>query len=189
MPVTALDERTALVTIDLQNAMVGLPTVPNAAADVVANAAALAEAFRSVGLPVINVRASFAADFGDAFAPRADAPLPHPDPIAGWDEFADDLGVHPGDIRITKHHWGAFTGTDLDLQLRRRGIEGVVLVGIATSIGVESTARSAIEYGFNVTVASDAVSDLNPKAHASSLESIFPMLGQVDTTAAIRAKL
>lgn len=189
MPLTALDDRTALVTIDLQNAMVGMPTAPNAAADVVANAARLAEAFRAAGLPVIHVRASYAPDFGDAFQPRAQSPLPHINPTPGWDELTEGLGAAPTDVTVTKHQFGGFTGTDLDQQLRRRGVTGVVFAGIATSLGVESTARSAMDHSYNVTIAEDAVSDLNPAAHASSLENIFPLFAEIDSTAAIIDKL
>jgi nicotinamidase-related amidase len=83
---------------------------------------------------------------------------------------------------ITKRQWGAFFGTDLDLQLRRRRATGIVLAGIATSMGVESTARQAFEYGYNVTIAADAATDLNADAHARSLDWIFPMLAELGTT-------
>ena len=83
---------------------------------------------------------------------------------------------------MTKRNWGAFYGTDLDLQLRRRGITQVVLAGIATSIGVESTARAAHEHGYQVTLATDAMTDLDPEAHRNSIERIFPRLGERGTT-------
>lgn len=189
MTVTELDDKTALVTIDLQNEMMPLPTAPNSTADVVANAARLAEAFRKAGLPVIHLRVSFANDFGDAFRPRAERPLQHPDPTPGWDEPTADLGVQDSDVIVTKHHPTAFVGTDLDLQLRRRGVTGIVLAGIATSVGVESTARSAADHTYNVTIASDAVTDINPEAHAGSLANSFPWFAEVGTTDEILAKL
>jgi len=83
---------------------------------------------------------------------------------------------------VTKRNWGAFYGTDLDLQLRRRGVTQVVLAGIATSIGVESTARAAHEHGYQVTLATDAMTDLDPEAHRNSIERIFPRLGERGTT-------
>ena len=92
------------------------------------------------------------------------------------------------DIVVTKQQWGAFYGTDLDLQLRRRGVTQVVVTGIATSIGVESTARAAHEHGYHVTVAVDAVTDMDADAHRNSVEKIFPRLGETDTAEAI-AKL
>jgi nicotinamidase-related amidase len=90
-----------------------------------------------------------------------------------------------GDIVVTKRNWGTFYGTDLDLQLRRRGVTQIVLTGIATSIGVESTARAAHEHGCHVTLAADAMTDINADAHRNSLERIFPMLGETGTTAEI----
>ncbi|MBI0384557.1 isochorismatase family protein, partial [Streptomyces albiflaviniger] len=90
-----------------------------------------------------------------------------------------------GDIVVTKHTWGAFHGTDLDLQLRRRGATQVVLGGIATSIGVESTARAAYAHGYHVTLATDAMTDMDADAHRNSVEKIFPRLGETDSTDAI----
>jgi len=107
-------------------------------------------------------------------------------------DFADlrpELGLAPGDLVITKHGWNAFYGTDLDLQLRRRGVTGIVLAGISTSIGVESTARAAAERGYQVAFAVDAMTDLVAGAHANSRDVIFPRLGQVDTTDRIIAAL
>lgn len=96
-----------------------------------------------------------------------------------------ELGPREGDIVVTKEQWGAFYGTDLDLRLRRRGITQIVVTGIATSIGVESTARSAHEHGYHVTIATDAVTDMDADTHRNSVEKIFPRLGETDTTAAI----
>ncbi|MET9591253.1 isochorismatase family protein [Streptomyces sp. NPDC006516] len=90
-----------------------------------------------------------------------------------------------GDVLVTKQQWGAFHGTALDLELRRRGITQVALCGIATSIGVESTARAAHEHGYHVTVATDAITDMDADAHRNSLEKIFPRLGETGTTDAI----
>ena len=90
---------------------------------------------------------------------------------------------------IQKRQWGAFYGTDLDLQLRRRGISKIVLRGIATSIGVESTARDAWERSYNLTFASDAMTDLYADAHERSLSIIFPRIGEIGTTDEILGKL
>lgn len=92
------------------------------------------------------------------------------------------MGPREGDIIVTKQQWGAFYGTDLDLQLRRRGVTQVVLAGIATSIGVESTARSAHEHGYHVTLATDAMTDMSGEAHDNSVRRIFPRLGETGTT-------
>ncbi|MEV7399194.1 isochorismatase family protein [Streptomyces sp. NPDC091267] len=178
MSATTLDPKTALVVVDLQKGIVGLPTA-HPSADVVAQSATLADAFRAKGLPVVLVRVTGGAPG------RTEGPARSGQPAADWAEIVHELGPHEGDIVVTKQQWGAFYGTDLDLQLRRRGITQVVVVGIATSIGVESTARSAYEHGYHVTVATDAVTDMSAEAHDNSVERIFPRLGETDTTDAI----
>lgn len=185
MTVTTLDPRTALVVIDLQAGVVGAPTEPYSGAEVVARSAELARAFRARDLPVVLVRVSFAADGADAVPGRTEAGGaggPRPE---GWDAVVDELAGHPGDITVTKRNWGAFHGTGLDVRLRRRGVTQIVLTGIATSIGVESTARAAHEHGYHVTLATDAMSDLSAQAHRGSVERIFPRLGETGSTAEI----
>ncbi|MFC9627447.1 isochorismatase family protein [Streptomyces sp. NPDC056930] len=178
MTATTLDPKTALVVVDLQKGIVGLPTV-HPAVDIVANSATLADAFRAKGLPVVLVRVTGGAP-GRTDAPMHSGTLP-----ADWAEIIPELGPREGDIVVTKQQWGAFYGTDLDLQLRRRGVTQVVVTGVATSIGVESTARSAHEHGYHVTVVTDAVTDMDGDAHRNSVEKIFPKLGETDTTEAI----
>jgi nicotinamidase-related amidase len=185
VPVTTLDPRTALVVIDLQNGIVGAPLTPYSAADVVGRAVQLADAFRSRDLPLVLVRVSRAADGRDAVPGRIEFQRPAGSPPQGWDVIVDELAGHPGDITVTKRNWGAFYGTDLDLQLRRRGVTQIVLCGIATSIGVESTARAAHEHGYHVTLAVDAMTDRDEQAHRNSVERIFPRLGETGTTAEI----
>ncbi len=185
MALSTLDARTALVLIDLQNGIAAAPTTPHTGPEVVARAVELADAFRSHGLPVVLVRVTFAADGSDAVPGRTEAPRPSGGRPEGWDRIVDELAGHPGDITVTKRNWGAFHGTDLDLQLRRRGITQIVLAGIATSIGVESTARAAHEHGYHVTLATDAMTDLNEEAHRNSVERIFPRLGETGGTAEI----
>jgi nicotinamidase-related amidase len=185
MTVTALDPRTALVVIDLQAGIVGAPTQPYAGAEVVTRTAELADAFRARDLPVVLVRVSFTADGADAVPGRTEASHPRSTRPEGWDLVVGELAGHPGDITVTKRNWGAFHGTDLDVQLRRRGVTQIVLTGIATSIGVESTARAAHEHGYHVTLATDAMSDVDQAAHRNSVERIFPRLGERGTTAEI----
>ncbi|MFF4037814.1 hydrolase [Streptomyces sp. NPDC001816] len=185
MSVSTLDPRTALVVIDLQSGIVGMPTQPYAAADVVARTTELADAFRARDLPVVLVRVSFAPDWADAVPGRTERQargLAFPE---GWDVIVDELSGHPGDIHVTKHNWSALYGTDLDVQLRRRGVTQIVLAGIATSIGVESTARDAYAHGYHVTLATDAMADSDAEAHRGSVERIFPRLGESGTTAEI----
>ncbi|MEV5979382.1 isochorismatase family protein [Streptomyces sp. NPDC052114] len=178
MSATTLDPTTALVLVDLQKGITALPTV-HPSEEVVARSAELAAAFRAHGLPVVLVRVTGGAPG------RTEAPARGGEPPADWADLVPELGRTDGDIVVTKQQWGAFYGTDLDLRLRRRGVTQVVIAGIATSIGVESTARAAHEHGYHVTVAVDAVTDMDAEAHRNSVEKIFPRLGETDTAAAI----
>ena len=184
MAVNTLDSDTALVVIDLQHGITALPTV-DSADEIVANAGRLARAFRERGLPLVLVRTDFSADRGDALDLRADAPPPPVTPSADFAELRPELDHHPSDIVITKRQWDAFYGTELDLQLRRRRITTIVLAGISTSIGVESTARQANSHAYQLAIAADAVTDLVRAAHDNSLQTILPRLGQIDTTDAV----
>ncbi|MVU81004.1 hydrolase [Nocardia sp. ET3-3] len=178
-----LDPNTALVLIDLQRGITGAPTEPHPADEVIRRGAELAKAFRAQGLPVVLVRVSFSEDGADMPPGRTMQPRGGGfTPPQGWDEIVDEVEAQPGDIRITKRQWGAFHGTDLDLQLRRRGVTAIVLGGIATSIGVESTARAAHEHGYHVVVATDASGDRESASHSHSVEKIFPRLGVTATT-------
>jgi nicotinamidase-related amidase len=140
---------------------VGRQTAPYASDSVVKNTAAIAEAFRKNGMPVFLARVAPSPDGKDALRPIVDAPWPAQTPPPGWADIVPELGPKPGDFVITKHQWGAFYGTELDLQLRRRGMATIVMCGIATNIGVESTARFAYEYGYNQIFAEDAMSALS----------------------------
>ncbi|MGW6397865.1 isochorismatase family protein [Streptomyces sp. NPDC055134] len=181
MPATTLDERTALVLIDLQNGILGLPTVHPADA-VLKNGATLAEAFRAKRLPVVRVRVAWSPDGGDLPVSRSATPGLTQAPPAAFSEFPDELGPLGDDIVITKRHWGAFTGTELDLQLRRRGVTQIVLAGISSSIGVESTARSAFELSYHLTMVEDATTDTDSASHEHSFGKIFPRIAELATT-------
>lgn len=171
MPLTTLDPMPALVLIDLQKGIVGMPTA-HPSADVVHRAAGLARAFRERGLPVVLVNVAGAAP-GRTQTPRRSLELP-PD----WTDLAPELDAQPGDLRITKQRWGAFLGTELDATLRQRGVTQIVLGGISTSAGVESTARSAYDLGYNVVLVTDAMTDRSAEAHNYCVESILPRLGE-----------
>jgi nicotinamidase-related amidase len=188
MPVTNLDPRTGLVLIDLQKGITSMATIEPGDV-IVQRAAKLARAFRERDLPVVRVRVAFSADGGDALRSRVDAQPPSGARGPDWAEFRPEIGDGPHDIIITKRQWDAFFGTELDLQLRRRKITGIVLAGISTSIGVESTARHGRELAYEIAIARDAVTDMVREAHENSIQRIFPRLGQVDTTDAIIAAL
>jgi len=177
--------KTALVVIDLQKGIVGMLAAPHASGDVIANAATLAAAFRKNGMPVFLVRVTPSPDGKDALHPSTDAPARAWDRPADWAEVVPQLGPEPGDFVITKHQWGAFYGTDLDLQFRRRGITTMVLCGISTNMGVESTARFAYEYGYDQVFVEDAMSAFLAEDHTFAIEKIFPRLGKVRSTAEV----
>jgi nicotinamidase-related amidase len=182
-----LDPRTtALVLIDLQRGIASRLTEPHAASDVIARAARLAAAFRDAHAPVVLVNVTYAADDGDRLKTPVDqqppVALPLPDDFA---ELMPELGAQAGDIRITKHQWGAFYGTELDLQLRRRGVRTIVIGGISTNFGVESTARDAWERNYALVFAEDACASFNGAAHAFAFQNIFPRLGVRSTVADI----
>jgi nicotinamidase-related amidase len=173
--VTALDPNTALIVIDLQKGIVGLPAV-HPIGGVLASAAALTAAFRRRGLPVVLVNATGVAP-GRTERSRSLEGMP-----ADWADLVPELNAQPDDLLVTKKTWGAFTNTDLEARLKALGVTQLVLAGVATSIGVESTARHAYELGFNVTLAIDAMTDMNADAHANSLTRIFPKLGETGAT-------
>ena len=175
MPVNTLDPKTTLIVIDLQKGVAAIPCA-HPMADVVKRASDLTAAFRRSGLPVVLVNTTGAAP-GRTQQGRGNRAYP-PD-------FADllpELDSQPTDHLVTKRTWGAFTGTDLEAHLRSRAVTQVVVCGVATSLGVESTARHAYELGFNVTLAVDAMTDISAEAHGNSVERIFPRLGETGTT-------
>lgn len=177
---------TALVVIDLQRGIVAMDTAPCPSTHVVANCVRLVDAWRAAGKPVCLVHVDFLGP--DMLRPETDAPAMQAPP-AGWADFVPELRVSDSDIVITKRQWGAFHGTELDLQLRRRGIRRIVLCGIATSVGVESTARDAYELGYHQIFAEDAMASRTAEEHRSTVNNIFPRIGRVRSTDEILAML
>jgi nicotinamidase-related amidase len=175
MPLTTLDPIAALIVIDLQKGIVGLPTV-HPASEIISRSAQLARAFRERGLPVVLVNVTARAPGRtDAGAPKFSFP---PD----WTELVPELEQQPDDHLVSKQRVGAFIGTTLDDYLRQRGVTQVFLTGVATSAGVEATARSAYDHGYNVVLVVDAMTDRDADAHRHTVEKIFPRLGETDTT-------
>jgi nicotinamidase-related amidase len=186
-----LDSKTtALVLIDLQKGIVGRPLAPHSGAEVLKTSGELADRFRRAGAPVVLVNVAWSADFKDALRQPVDMPMTPP--AGGFPpdfmDLADGL-AKPGDLRITKRQWGAFYGTELDLQLRRRGIQTIVLGGIATNIGVESTARQAWEHGYSIILAEDATTGQSAEMHSFSIKNILPRISRVSKTADIGFKI
>ncbi|HEY4414755.1 MAG TPA: hydrolase [Verrucomicrobiae bacterium] len=187
---TIIDKsKTALVVIDLQKGIVGRPAMPHTAEMVVKNSAALAAAARRAGMPVFLVHVAFSPDNKDVLNPQIDQPTPIPVRPADWTDIVPAMEQQPDDHLITKHQWGAFHGTELELQLRRRGITTIILCGISTNIGVESTARFAFEYGFQQIFVEDAMSAFSTEEHAMTVTKIFPRIGRVRATAEVLAGL
>jgi nicotinamidase-related amidase len=175
MPVTVLDPCTALIVIDLQKGIVSLPAA-HPMADIIARCCALAEAFRAHRLPVVLVNVDPAVHGRADQAPRA-YNLP-----AGFTDFIPELNQQPEDHVATKRNWGAFINTGLAGYLQSKSVTQVVIVGVATSIGVESTARQAHELDLNVTLATDAMTDMRLEAHNNSVNIIFPRIAETGTT-------
>ena len=187
----SLDPRTtALVLVDLQKGILGFPLAPHSGAAVLQVVAQLAKRFRAAGATVVLTRVTWSRNFADALQQPVDRPLPGPAELPSeWGDFPAALEENAGDIIITKRQWGALHGTELDLQLRRRGIKTIVLGGIATNMGVESTARQAWEHGYEIVFADDAISSINPELHSFAMQSIFPIIGRVRRSADIMASV
>jgi len=174
MPITKLDEIPALVVIDLQKGIVGFP-LAHPIQGILDKTGQLARAFRKRDLPVVLVNVS-------GMAPgRTDAGMPKYSFPSDWTELVPELDEQPGDHLVTKQRWGAFLGTGLDDYLRLRGVTQIVLAGVATSAGVESTARSAYDLGYTVTFAVDAMTDRDADNHRHCVEKLFPRLGEIAT--------
>jgi nicotinamidase-related amidase len=173
-------QKTAFVVIDLQKGIAQNNFAPYQSSLIIANAAAIADAFRKNGMAVVLVNVRVAEK--ERLNVNSDTPFP-PRMGAMNKDYADivpELGPKEGDILVTKKQWGAFYGTDLELQLRRRGIDTIVICGISTTHGVESTSRFAYEYGFQQIFVEDAMSSSTEAAHKGSIE-VFKRMGRVRT--------
>ncbi|MET3839019.1 isochorismatase family protein [Bradyrhizobium sp. OAE829] len=175
MALATLDPNTALIIVDLQKGIIGLPAI-HPIGDIIERARALADAFRERDLPVVLVNVAGGAP-GRTEQPRQTSPRPE-----GWTDLTPELNQQPRDIVVTKRTWGAFASTDLEALLKARDVTQVVIAGVATGTGVEATARQAYEAGFNVTLALDAMTDVRPEAHHYSIRNVFPRLGETGTT-------
>ncbi len=188
----ALDAKTtALVLIDLQQGILTLPLTPHDAAVVIERSASLGQALARAGGLVVPVTVAFADDYADRPSQPTDAGMAMPagGPPEGWATLAPAIAALPARVRITKRQQSAFYGTELDLQLRRRGVTTIVLCGVATNFGVEATTRDAQSHNYAVVVASDACSSVAPDLHDFAIAKILPRVARVRTTAEIVAAL
>lgn len=179
--------KTALILIDLQKGIVGRETKPHTSAKVVENAVRLVKKFRENGMPIFFVHVDFTS--GLPLKVKTDASLSRGQIPDDWSDFVPELGVTDKDHIVTKHQWGAFYGTQLEQQLRRMGIDTIILGGIATTYGVESTARFAYEFGFNQVFPEDAMSDMSGESHRISIEYVLKRIGLVRSTDEILSSL
>ncbi len=177
--ITELDKNTALILIDLQNSIIKQP-LAHSAEDILSNVNRLIDAFREKELPIVavNVKPNGAA-WTKTRKDTKPAALPTGD---DWYKLTSEINVSEKDIFITKHTWNAFFETTLDEELKRKSITGIVLAGISTSIGVEGTARAASELGYNISFATDAMTDGKEEGHIRSIQLIFPRMGETGTT-------
>lgn len=187
-----LDPRTtALIVVDLQHGILALPLMPHGGAEVVARSAELGRAFARAGGTVVLVNTAYSDGYADRPSQPADAPmrLPAEGLPEDWATLVPEIAALAAQVRVTKRQQSAFYGTEMDLQLRRRGIATVVVCGIATNFGVEGTARDAHNANHAVVIAADACSSVAPGLHAFAVTNILPRIARVRSTSEIVAAL
>jgi nicotinamidase-related amidase len=183
MPLTTLDPNTALIVVDLQKGIASAGLI-HPIAGIIDRTRALLDIFRATNLPVVLVNVAGRAPGRTEQGPRTNLTF-----ADDWTELLPQLNQQPTDIVVTKRSWGAFATTDLESQLKACGVTQVVVTGIATSSGVEATARQAYEQGFNVTLALDAITDMREESHDYSLHNVFPRIAETGSTQEIIALL
>ena len=106
-------------------------------------------------------------------------------------DWHSELAPQPGDV-VIQEHWGqnGFANTDLDLQLKQRGIEKIIVVGMVANTCIEATARCAAELGYHVTLVRDATAAFSPEAMHAAHEINGPTFAHaILTTDAVIAAL
>ncbi|ARE23153.1 isochorismatase family protein [Lactococcus cremoris] len=177
--------KTALVIIDLQKGIAGREGfAPYSAQDVLAKNKELVTSLKNTEALIVFVHVK---NYGEeALKPKTDnPPLAHGQIPADFSDFVMPEAYdkdYDNVIHVAKHNWGASYGTDLDVQLLRRGIEEIVLSGIATTIGCDTTAREAFQHGYQVIAVEDAMTDFNGSLHKGIVDGIFTRLGRVRST-------
>jgi nicotinamidase-related amidase len=154
--------RTALVLVDLMDRIVALPLAPHSGQDVLDASLGLASVFRAAGAPVVAVRVQRS---GVAVQP------PGSDLVTEVAKAAD--------LVVVKHTVGSFQDTELHARLGEHGVRTLVLAGIATNMGVESTARAAADLGYGLVFARDAMAGLTAAEHEAAVALDFPRFGTV----------
>ncbi|SDG22213.1 MULTISPECIES: isochorismatase family protein [Bosea] len=174
---------TALVSIDMQTSVAHHAAAPHSATEVVARIASMIEPARAAGALPVFVRTTFLPDESDNLGPNLDVKRPrYPHRIENWDQLVPEMDRRINEPVVNKKSFNAFYGSDLDLQLRRRGIKTIVLAGISTNFGVEGTGRNAYDHGYDVIFVRDAMAAGTAEAHEASLKYVFPYIGRVRST-------
>jgi nicotinamidase-related amidase len=183
--------KTALVLIDVQNGTLAMKLAPHGAPEIVARASRLARHCGAAGVTVVLVRVHFSEGYADKPHSLTDTAmmLPQGGLPADWSSFPDEIAAIKADIVITKRQWSAFYGTELDLQLRRRGITTIILGGLMTNFGVESTARDAWQHNYSVVLAEDVASSIGAGLHEFAIANTLPRVAMVRSAAEIMAAL
>ncbi|CUU46103.1 hydrolase [Clostridium beijerinckii] len=181
-------EKSALVLIDLQNGIAGRELSPHTSEEVLQNASKLVKAFSDKGAFIVLVRVS-TIDGKDMVKPKTDLKATGMKYPEGWDNLVPEIADTKNAHIVTKRQWGAFYGTDLDLQLRRRGIDTIILGGISTNIGVDTTAREAYQHGYNQIFVEDAMTAVTKEEHDYVCKYIFPRIGKLRSTKEIVSSL
>jgi nicotinamidase-related amidase len=184
-PLIPAADQTALVLVDLQNFTVNHAFKPLSGREVLANAVRLADACRAAGILVVLIR----AEGGAPLNPPRDFGWPDMQFPENGHEIPAELGPKPGDIVVRKYQLGAFYCTELDAHLRRRGINTIILGGLASAFGLEATARQAHERAYHQVIVSDAMSGFWQEEHDNALTYVLPRLGRVRPTDAVIAAL
>jgi len=176
---------TALVMVDLQAGIVGYKLAPYSGAEVVANAAKLANRFREKGGLVVWIRVDFGPDNVLMPNPTLENAAPHVNRPAGWTTLVPELGVRDDEIIVTKHQWGGFYNTDLDAQLRRRGIRTLVMGGIGPHGIAPVLYPSAFERCYDQVLVEDAMTSFSAEMHQFPVQHLFPRFARIRSTAQV----
>lgn len=187
--------KTALVVVDMQNVFVEegqLVEVPEAR-DIVPNINALAAACRAAGMTIVWIQHTLDKDaeqgwpvwFRFAMTPEDKARFKAAmAPGTDGHKLYPDLDVRDGDLTVYKRRYSAFVqgSSVLDIELRQRGIDSVIITGTLTNVCCESTARDAYFLNYNVLFASDGTACLSDEEHNATLLAMHNFFGDVRST-------
>ena len=196
--------RTALLVFDLLHGHVNKDAPTRARFEpVIAQAGRLLDAMREAGCMVAYAHADHRADRATSavilrdtdnrLRPIAPGQAASHQPLLTGGTAAtriiEELQPRPEDYLIPKHRWSAFHGTYLDLALRTRSIQNLVLCGGSTDVGVASTAYAARDLDYQLVIASDACTSPEADNHEQFMARIFPRMSRVRTVTQVLGML